>query len=221
MPLKKIFILNTLFFILFALFFYLFPRYDITFSNFFFTNNLFISEKYKVIKDLRSFLKDLMVIFPVTVLLLLIINHFFKRKYNMKQRMKFALIGFIIGPIIGSGLIANFFFKDNWGRARPIQISEFGGDKAFTPAFVKTDQCEKNCSWISGESSAAFSFIAGSIIFKNPIFFYLNLIIGVLVSFCRVSMGGHFLSDNIFAFFFMVYLAILYKFMVIKFVRKK
>mgnify|MGYP001330398975 CR=1 FL=1 len=221
MPLKKIFILNTLFFILFALFFYLFPRYDITFSNFFFTNNLFISEKYQGIKYLRSFLKDLMVIFPVTVLLLLIIHHFFKEKYNMKQRMKYALIGFIIGPIIGSGLIANFFFKDNWGRARPIQVSEFGGDKSFTPAFVKTDQCEKNCSWISGESSAAFSFFVGSLILKNPIFLYLNLIIGVFVSFCRISMGGHFLSDNIFAFSFMVYLAIVYKFMVIKFVKKK
>ena len=221
MPLKKIFILNTLFFILFALIFYLFPSYDITFSNFFFTNNLFISEKYEAIKDLRNLLKDSMVMFPVTVLLFLIIHHFFKAKYNMKQRIKYALIGFIIGPIIGSGLIANLFFKDNWGRARPIQVSEFGGEKSFTPAFVKTDQCEKNCSWISGESSAAFSFIAGSIILKSPIFFYLNLIIGVLVSFCRVSMGGHFLSDNIFAFSFMVYLAILYKFMVIKFVKKK
>ena len=221
MPLKKIFILNTLFFLLFTLFFYLFPNYDITFSNFFFTNNLFISEKYEVIKDLRSFLKNSMVIFPVTILLLLVIHQFLKAKYNIKQRVKYALIGFIIGPIIGSGLIANFFFKDNWGRARPIQILEFGGDKSFTPAFVKTDQCEKNCSWISGESSAAFSFIVGSLILKNPIYFYVNLIIGILVSFCRVSMGGHFLSDNVFAFSFMVYLAILYKFMVIKFVKKK
>ncbi len=221
MPLKKIFILNTLFFLLFTLFFYLFPNYDITFSNFFFTNNLFISEKYEVIKDLRNFLKDSMVIFPITVLLFLIVNHFFKAKCNINKRIKYALIGFIIGPIIGSGLIANFFFKDNWGRARPIQVSEFGGDKSFTPAFVKTDQCEKNCSWISGESSAAFSFIVGSLILKNPIYLYFNLIIGVLVSFCRVSMGGHFLSDNIFAFSFMVYLAILYKFMVLKFVKKK
>ena len=64
------------------------------------------------------------------------------------------------------------YFKDTWGRARPINIQEFGGDKIYTQPFIKSDQCEKNCSWISGESSAAFSFITGIIIIKNPIFFY-------------------------------------------------
>ena len=130
------------------------------------------------------------------------------------MRMKLFLLGLIVGPVIGCGLIANLYFKDTWGRARPINIQEFGGDKIYTQAFVKSDQCERNCSWISGEASAAFSFIAGTIIIKNPIFFLLNIFFGIIVSFCRIAMGGHFLSDNLFAMIFMIYLAILYKYFV-------
>jgi hypothetical protein len=37
---------------------------------------------------------------------------------------------------IGSGLIAGAIFKENWGRARPAQVTEFAGTKQFTPAFV-------------------------------------------------------------------------------------
>ena len=117
---------------------------------------------------------------------------------------------------MGSGIIANWYFKDQWGRARPVHITEFGGEKNFTQAFVKSDQCEKNCSWISGESSAAFSFLVGTLILKKPYFFVLKFIFGLIVSFCRISMGGHFLSDNLFALFFMIYLAIGFKYLVIK-----
>ena len=131
-----------------------------------------------------------------------------------------VLLGFILGPVIGCGLIANMYFKDTWGRARPINIQEFGGDKTYTQPFIKSDQCEKNCSWISGESSAAFSFITGIIVIKNPIFLFINVILGLIVSFCRIAMGGHFLSDNIFAMIFMIYLAILYKFFIFFYLKK-
>ena len=82
---------------------------------------------------------------------------------------------------------------------------------------MRSDQCERNCSWISGESSAAFSFFVGTLILKKPfILCFLILVFGTIVSFCRISMGGHFLSDNLFALFFMVYLAIAFKYLVIK-----
>ena len=34
------------------------------------------------------------------------------------------MVGFLVGPIIGCGLIANLYFKDTWGRARPVHIEE-------------------------------------------------------------------------------------------------
>lgn len=214
--LKKVLIVNTLFFFFFVLFFILFPKFDIFFSKLFFFEEKFISDKYVFIRSLRSFLKDSMIVISIVSFLLIMVNFFFKNKKKpiLKPRTRLILIGFIVGPVIGCGLIANFYFKDNWGRARPINIQEFGGEKIYTQPFIISDQCERNCSWISGEASAAFSFIAGTIIIKNPIFFLLNIIFGIIVSFCRIAMGGHFLSDNIFAMIFMIYLAIIYKYLV-------
>ena len=214
--LKKVLIVNTLFFFFFVLFFILFPKFDILFSKLFFFEEKFISDKYVFIRSLRSFLKDSMIVISIVSFLLIMVNFFFKKKKKpiLKPRTRLILIGFIVGPVIGCGLIANFYFKDNWGRARPINIQEFGGEKTYTQPFIISDQCERNCSWISGEASAAFSFITGTIILKNPIFFMLNIIFGIIVSFCRIAMGGHFLSDNIFAMIFMIYLAILYKYLV-------
>ena len=214
--LKKVLIVNTLFFFFFVLFFILFPKFDIFFSKLFFFEEKFISDKYVFIRSLRSFLKDSMIVISIVSFLLIMVNFFFKKKKKpiLKPRTRLILIGFIVGPVIGCGLIANFYFKDNWGRARPINIQEFGGEKIYTQPFIMSDQCERNCSWISGEASAAFSFIAGTIILKNPIFLILNIIFGIIVSFCRIAMGGHFLSDNIFAMIFMIYLAILYKYLV-------
>ena len=214
--LKKVLIVNTLFFFFFVLFFILFPKFDIFFSKLFFFEEKFISDKYVFIRSLRSFLKDSMIVISIVSFLLIMVNFFFKKKKKpiLKPRTRLILIGFIVGPVIGCGLIANFYFKDNWGRARPINIQEFGGEKIYTQPFIISDQCERNCSWISGEASAAFSFIAGTIIIKSPIFFLLNIIFGIIVSFCRIAMGGHFLSDNIFAMIFMIYLAIIYKYLV-------
>ena len=214
--LKKVLIVNTLFFFFFVLFFILFPKFDIFFSKLFFFEEKFISDKYVFIRSLRSFLKDSMIVISIVSFLLIMVNFFFKKKKKpiLKPRTRLILIGFIVGPVIGCGLIANFYFKDNWGRARPINIQEFGGEKIYTQPFIISDQCERNCSWISGEASAAFSFIAGTIIIKSPIFFLLNIFFGIIVSFCRIAMGGHFLSDNIFAMIFMIYLAIIYKYLV-------
>ena len=217
LKLKSLLIINSFFFIFFFIFFLVFPEFDIYFSSLFYENNKFISEKIIFIKSLRTFLKDLMVLIPIVAVIILFVN-FLKKKSKtfLNLRVKLFLIGLIIGPIVGSGIIANWYFKDQWGRARPVHITEFGGDKYFTQAFVKSNQCKKNCSWISGESSAAFSFFVGTLILKNPLFFFLNLVFGIIVSFCRISMGGHFLSDNLFALFFMVYLAIAFKYLVIK-----
>ena len=219
---RNILKINTFFFVIFLFFFLCFPGYDITFSNFFFSGGQFLSERFTLIKDLRSFFKDLMVFFSLGALFLLIVSYLLKKTkkkmFNLRHRL--VLLGLVIGPIVGCGIIANMYFKDTWGRARPAYVNEFGGDKIYTAAFQKSDQCEKNCSWISGEASAAFSFISGTILLKNPIFLVINIFIGFTVSFFRISMGGHFLSDNIFAMLFMIYLAIIYRYLALKYLKK-
>jgi hypothetical protein len=49
----------------------------------------------------------------------------------------FVLVSLAVGP----GLLANTVLKDNWGRARPSQIIEFGGTERFTPAPIVSNQC--------------------------------------------------------------------------------
>ncbi|MFL2661233.1 MAG: phosphatase PAP2 family protein [Alphaproteobacteria bacterium] len=212
---KNIFLYNSFFFLFFFFLFILFPEIDIYISEIFFLNGKFISEKYILIKDLRHLLKNLMICIPIIAIIALLKNKIHKNKQKIKVRKKYSLIGLLIGPIVGCGLIANLYFKDTWGRARPVHIHEFGGDKNFTRPFVKSDQCEKNCSWISGEASGAFSFLVGTILMKNQLYLLMNMILGFLVFFCRLTMGGHFFSDNIFAMIFMIYLAIIYKYLII------
>lgn len=212
---NRLLIGNTIFFAFNILFFLLFPKFDIFFSNFFYINDAFLDNDFKIIRTLRTFLKNFMIFFSLFSLFL-----FFLIKINDSQkilnykktlRIKLMAIGFLIGPIIGCGLIANFYFKDNWGRARPYQIEEFGGNLIYTPPLIKSDQCIKNCSWIGGETSAAFSFIAGILFMrKRKIFLRILYVFGSLVIFCRMAMGGHFLSDNLFAINFMIYLSIIY-----------
>ena len=210
-------IVNILF-ILFTILFVMFPILDIHISKYFFIDGKFISEKFTFIKILRSNLKAIMIIIPILSLILLLVFVLLKNNYNFKNhynlRFKLALLGFVLGPIVGCGLIANLYFKDTWGRARPSYIVEFGGEKKYSQPFVKSDQCYKNCSWISGETSGAFSLMFGSLLMRNHIFLVCNYILGLLVFFCRLSMGGHFFSDNIYAFFFMIYLAYLYKYFI-------
>ena len=210
-------IVNILF-VLFTIIFIVFPILDIHISRYFFVDNKFLSEKYTFIKVLRSNLKNIMIVIPILSLIILLLIVFMKKKYNFNNiynlRFKLALLGFVIGPILGCGLIANLYFKDTWGRARPAYIVEFGGEKKYSKPFIKSDQCYKNCSWISGETSGAFSLMFGSLLLRNHIFLLFNYILGLLVFFCRVSMGGHFFSDNIYAYFFMIYLAYLYKYFI-------
>ena len=79
----------------------------------------------------------MVIISIISLVILLVYNFkiFNKGAKKLNKRLKFSIIGLIMGPIIGSGLIANWYFKDQWGRARPIQVKEFGGEKEFTRAF--------------------------------------------------------------------------------------
>ena len=104
-------------FVFFFLFFLFFPSFDIDISNYFFIDGQFISEKYEIIKTLRNILKNLMILIPIVCLLILITFLFKKNKIlglNANRRIKMALYGFILGPIIGCGLLANLYFKDTW-----------------------------------------------------------------------------------------------------------
>ncbi len=114
------------------------------------------------------------------------------------KKLLFALL--VLG--IGSGLIVNALLKDHWGRARPIQIEEFGGKRTFTPAFVLSDQ--NGNSFSSGHASGAFALIAYALLARRKkLWMTLALLYGFSVGYARMAAGGHFLSDVVVSFFIM------------------
>lgn len=117
--------------------------------------------------------------------------------------------------LLGPGLLVNAILKQNWGRARPVTIIDFGGDKLFTPPFEIAGQCARNCSFVSGEAASAAVMVivlaicfGGSIAQKWRPAGYIGLGgLFILASGLRVASGRHFLSDVLFAGLFMLIIA--------------
>lgn len=102
---------------------------------------------------------------------------------------------------LGPGLVVNTLLKENWGRARPRDIEQFGGDREFTPAFVIGDQCERNCSFVSGHVAIPFALAALGYVWRRRrrAIWVGSVTLGGLVGFARIVQGAHFLSDVIFS----------------------
>ena len=124
-----------------------------------------------------------------------------------RANVVYLLAAFLLGP----GLLANGVLKEHWGRARPSQIVEFGGDKHYTPPLVIADQCEHNCSFVSGEASLGFAFgafgFAARTRRRRRLGFAVGVGLGSAFGLLRMAQGGHFLSDVFFAGLFMFLLA--------------
>lgn len=121
---------------------------------------------------------------------------------------------FLVASLItGPGLIANALFKENWGRARPRQVIEFGGSAEFSPPLLIADQCSSNCSFVSGDASMGFFFLAMAMLTppkQRKIAVAATLAFGSFIGFMRIIQGAHFLSDVIFAGVFVSFTIILF-----------
>jgi lipid A 4'-phosphatase len=120
---------------------------------------------------------------------------FKERFFGLSRRiMLYLALSLATGP----GLIVNMLLKDNWGRARPTTIAEFGGKLVFTPPFVISNQCADNCSFASGHAALAFWIAALALIVPEPWrrpAFLGALGFGFAVGFVRIIQGAHFYSD--------------------------
>jgi lipid A 4'-phosphatase len=106
---------------------------------------------------------------------------------------------------LGCGLVVNGILKDGFGRARPRDIAEFGGTAQFTPAYVISSACGRNCSFSSGDSAGAFLSLACVMAFGRKRALTTAAVgFGVLVSAARIASGAHFLSDTVVSYFVML-----------------
>ncbi len=178
-----------------------FPQVDLAVSGLFFDD---AQGFYLKNQPLVRFIYDLVpwlartVIASLVLFLLAAWTIWRKRAFFLHRRhvALYLLLVAIIGPL----LLVNGVFKDHWGRARPAQVVEFGGGKQFTRAALPTDQCEKNCSFVSGHASAGFYFLALAFVLprRRALWLALGTGLGLGIGFVRIVQGGHFFSDVIF-----------------------
>jgi lipid A 4'-phosphatase len=122
-----------------------------------------------------------------------------------KLRARRTLFGFLLaGALLGPILVVDATLKEHSGRTRPVNIEQFGGNRQFTPAFIPADQCEKNCSFVSGHVATAsfimaFGWLGAPAVRRR--WLLASLAFGSLFALVRMVPGGHFLSDTIFAWF--------------------
>jgi len=185
-----------------ALLFYAFPELDIRFSMFFYDP---VSRFYLADAPFCRWIYESVEIVSIAwvVLAVLLLATIWIRKKNWFGLSAKHLIYLLAALAIGPGLIVNFVFKDNWGRARPNDVIQFGGTSAFTPAFAISGECHHNCSFVSGHAAVGFYFIAFGFLFRRrrSLVVLLAGIYGTVVGLVRILQGGHFLSDIVFAFF--------------------
>ena len=119
--------------------------------------------------------------------------------------------------IAGPGIVVNMVFKDHWGRARPAHTQEFGGERTFSPPLIISDQCPRNCSFVSGDASVGFFLAAFGLAFARSRRRWLlaGLAAGIGIGMLRIALGRHYPSDVIFSgVFVLLTAAILYRLMI-------
>jgi lipid A 4'-phosphatase len=111
----------------------------------------------------------------------------------------FLLLALALGP----GLLVNTALKDHWGRARPSQVTAFGGTQAFTPAPLPADQCARNCSFPAGHPAVGFYLVSFALLVQDRrrrgAAIGAAVVAGGLIGVARMAQGGHFLSDVVFS----------------------
>ncbi|HSH98390.1 MAG TPA: phosphatase PAP2 family protein [Methyloradius sp.] len=217
--------------LLLAAMFYLFPSIDLATSGWFYDHQLRLHQLANALSQPETDLsintgfplatsRFLIFVYAAVDVLsraALIISMLLCVFFAIRKNARFlpALIvtlSLIAGPI----LAVNGGLKEHWGRARPRDVVQFGGTQKFTPAWVISDQCTHNCSFVTGHGAAAFAVTIGFFVSRRKAWLAGGLVFGGLIGLTRMMNGAHFLSDVTFSFFVVFIAAALVAFIVSK-----
>ena len=113
-----------------------------------------------------------------------------------------AVLLLLASLALGPGLLTNVILKDNWGRSRPIDVKQFGGQETFVPWYSPRGDCPNNCSFVSGDVSGAAWLIAPAALTPlpwRPLAYAGALAFTAGMAVLRIAFGGHFFTDTLFA----------------------
>lgn len=147
----------------------------------------------------------------LTLLVLAIIAWRQPRRPGLRVREKLAqrrreILFLFVALVLGPGLVVNTLLKDNSGRMRPVNVTEFGGPGKFTSAFARAYQCRRNCAFVSGHAAVASFPFAGWFVARSRRarrgWLAGGVLLGLTVGSFRMMTGSHFLSDVVMAMIF-------------------
>jgi lipid A 4'-phosphatase len=187
-----------------GVFFGLFPQLDLMISAPFnamvaYGNNFAprIYPPLMLARDIGLWVGTAIIIVVVAALLLKLLLP--RRRLLLSGR---AIVFLISTIALGPGLLVNVTLKDHWGRPRPIDVTQFGGEQHFVAWWDPRGDCPGNCSFVSGDVSGVAWTLAPAALVPLPwraIAYGAALALGIGMAAMRIMAGGHFLTDTVFA----------------------
>jgi lipid A 4'-phosphatase len=204
------FLVNTsiIFALLFSILLIYWPKIDLDISQFVFSQDSgFIYRNNYIVQFFYYSIPILTKIFVAICVVVMI--YIGIRAKSIKKMFLSGAFFLFVSALIGPGLIVNSVMKENFGRARPSQITAFGGEKYFSKAFEFSQQCDHNCAFSSGHAAMGYYFTAIAYLFGGAYFsvlYFSGLVFGTAVGLSRILMGGHFASDVLVSCFIVLFI---------------
>jgi len=182
--------------------FALVPQLDIAISRLFFNEQyrVFPMQYSLVARNLRDLFTYAIVALAAPAFIALAIKLVLPRRPMLISAR--AVLFLIATLALTPGLMANVILKDNWGRPRPPEVTEFHGPEQFRPWWDPRGSCDKNCSLVAGEGAGVFWTLAPAALAPPPLrpFAYAAAFaFGASAGLLRLSGGAHFFSDVLFS----------------------
>ena len=113
-----------------------------------------------------------------------------------------AILFLLTTLVLSSVVLSNVVFKSYWGRPRPVVVTQFNSGEFnrldFVPWWDPRGGCARNCSFFSGEGSAAFWAVAPAALAPpafRPLAYVAAMAFGTATGVMRMAFGGHFFTD--------------------------
>lgn len=186
-----------------AIVFSIWPEIDLAVSAIFYDpNHGFIGDRNLLVTAIYRGIPLMSKAIIIALFIALFAYCFQRGSHGQKRRIQVGYL--IVAMALGPGLLVDVALKDYWGRARPAKVEAFGGPSTFSPALIPSDQCDGNCSFVSGHASAGFylvslGFLGGAAARRR--WTLIGLTVGTLFGIGRITQGGHFLADVVFSFY--------------------
>ncbi|MBM4398837.1 MAG: phosphatase PAP2 family protein [Candidatus Cloacimonetes bacterium] len=122
----------------------------------------------------------------------------FQKEHWIKWRKIGAYLALVM--ILAPGLIINAVLKDHWGRPRPRNLTEFGGEHSYEK-LLTIDKSSPGYSFPCGHASMGFYLFVPWFLLRRrkaqltAVSLLTGIAFGTAIGIARIAQGGHFASD--------------------------